>query len=157
MGRDQSGRGAPQPCEGITEGQPLQLASRPCRRWFEVSRALNPAGRPRTRFQAAQRPKTAAPHARWPGLVPRQTDCTARLHSPRRGRTPGRSFSASFFGSSSTSCLSQLIQVICPCLHHPTPLGQVFGIIVCRTDSVSRRVSQLPLDGIGMPGLLLIQ
>jgi hypothetical protein len=42
-------------------------------------------------------------------------------------------------------------------LHHPTALRQVLGVVAGCAYFVSRGVSELLLDGIGMPQLLLVQ
>ena len=71
-------------------------------------------------------------------------------------RVYGCSQSLLFRGSSACGG-AEFVQMVSPGLHHPTPLRQMLGIVVGGTYFVSRGVSQLPLDGIGMPLLLLIQ
>ncbi len=43
---------------------------------------------------------------------------------------------------------SHVIHKICPPLHHPTPLGQVFRVVVCGTNSILLSMRKLTLDPI---------
>jgi len=56
-----------------------------------------------------------------------------------------------------SSSISQVIKVICPCLHHPATLGKMLSVVVSRADFVSRSVRELPFNRIWMPALLFVQ